>query len=696
MTRTIRNLAAKLLVGAACFTPLALPTVAFAQQQNAPTNTVPEAKKLSAKEQHQRLLKSSGWIQQRNGEQILSHGTGWVLDAERRLMVTNDHVVAGQDTVWVVFPKFKDGKLLRQQSDYAGEKGVKATVIDRDHTRDLAVIQLDTLPDGIVALPMAAEEPEEGDAVRTIGGFTNGSDDLVFSGVGGEVRTVGVNGGLHGTGKVRVVLSTASINGGNSGGPLINEAGELVAVNSYTIERRNNRAVANTNGHISVVELKGYLAEVNPLVEPKGAKELTARGERKLNAGRFDAAIKDLSAAIAKDEKNAQALYLRGRAFTRKQDAATGLDDLTAAIKLDGGRYEYRIARGMALRQIGKSDEALAEYTGAIRLDPAHWEGYNERGLVHYSAGRFADAEQDFGRAIDKSKDNATLWGNRADTRKQLGKYDAAIEDAKTAHKLVPTNDYYVTLWGDTLQAAGKFEAAAGLFLEAAEKFNNDPVFLYKAADAVMLGGDVKKAYKLFDAAVKGFGPNGRASDVAVAFTGRGMCQRVLKNYQESVDDLTKAIELSGGKAGGVYRQRGLTFQAAGDDEAAAKDFATAEKLGVKVERSKVAKEDKPAAPVASPVLGIWKMVANGQGIKITQVIEIKKDGTFEAIQETVTNEGTSQVEDTGTWKLEGDQLTVRGKKTGTVVRTITPKGDNQMGVEMSELGGVMIFVRVK
>jgi S1-C subfamily serine protease len=132
MTRTIRTLAAKLILcGAASIAPFALPTVAYAQQ-NAPTNTVPEAKKLSAKEQHQQLLKSSGWIQLRSGEQTLSHGTGWVLDAERRLMVTNDHVVAGQDTVWVVFPKYKDGKLVRQETDYAGEKGVKATVIDRD------------------------------------------------------------------------------------------------------------------------------------------------------------------------------------------------------------------------------------------------------------------------------------------------------------------------------------------------------------------------------------------------------------------------------------------------------------------------------------------------------------------------------------------------------------------------------------
>lgn len=190
MTRTIRTLAAKLFLGGACFAPLAAPAVALAQPANAP-QTVPEAKKLTAKELHQKLLRSSGWIQQRDGDRILSHGTGWVLDAGRKLMVTNDHVVAGQDTVWVLFPKYKEGKLVRERAEYDAEKGIKATVIDRDRTRDLAVIQLDTLPDGIAALPLAADEPEETDTVRTIGGYTNGNEEMVFGSVAGRCGALG-------------------------------------------------------------------------------------------------------------------------------------------------------------------------------------------------------------------------------------------------------------------------------------------------------------------------------------------------------------------------------------------------------------------------------------------------------------------------------------------------------------------------
>lgn len=693
MTRTVRTLAAKLLIGGAFLAPFAMPAAVAQDRQT--VNTVPEGKKLTAKELHQKLLKSSGWIQQRNGDQILSHGTGWVLDAERKLMVTNDHVVAGQDVVWVIFPKYKDGKLVREESEYRGEKGVKATVIDRDRTRDLAVIQLESLPEGIVALPLAAEEPEEGDLVRTIGGFTNGSDNLVFSGVSGEVRTVGVNGGLHGNGKVRVVLSTVSINGGNSGGPLVNEAGELVATNSYIVNSGvGGRKVENTSGHISVAEFKAYFAEVDPLVAPKGAKEFVTRGERKLKAGRNVAAVKDFSAALEKDEKNAQALYLRGKAFTQTGDPRTGLEDLNAAIKLDGNKYEYRVARGQAQRALGKTDEAMADFSAAIRADPAKSEGYNERGITTYRAGKFAEAEEDFTRAIDKLPTDPVLWANRGEARFGLKKYAEAAQDFAKAAELDPANPGYLFALGNSLINAGKPDKAAEMYIEAAQKSGN-PVFLSKAGCALLAANDNKQAAKLFTEAIKGFGDKGQPTDVALAYQGRGIAQRELKNYKEAIDDCTRAIDLNNGKNGWDYYHRGLAYQANGQQNAAADDFAAAKKLGIDV--SKVAKgaDRKDDAPVAGGMVGKWTMTYSANGVTVSQVIEFKKDGTWEGSTTLTTRLGSETTDDTGTWKLKGDKLTVRGKTTGTVTRAITLDGD-EADIEMTELGATVTFRRVK
>jgi tetratricopeptide (TPR) repeat protein len=673
MTRTIRTLAAKLFVGAACFAPLALPAQVSAQT---PQNAVPEAKKLTTKELHAKLLKCSGWVRfEVPGG--MSHGTGGVIDKTRRLMVTNDHVVTGQDAVWVIFPEYKDGKLIREEAHYARLKGVKAVVIDRDPVRDLAVVQLDSLPADIEQLTLAADEPDEGDRVRTIGGFTNGGDGLVWGGVHGEVRTVGPQ-DTRGR-SVRHILSDASTNGGNSGAPVVNEAGELVGVHSAHKLKAINVAM-----HVSVKELKAYLGEVEPLIEPKSAKEFVARGERKLAAGRTDAAVKDFSAALAKDDKNSQALYLRGKAFTAAGDPRTALEDLSAAIKLDGERYEFRVARGIAQRAVGKPDEAMADFSAAIRSDPSRWEGYNQRGLTHFNAGKMADAEADFGRAVEKNEKEAVAWANRGEARFAQKKFADAAQDFAKAADLDPADPGHISALGNTLVRLGRADKAAELFVEAAQKWGN-PVFLNKAGIALLAGGDHKAAVKVFGEAIKGFGDRGRASDVAMAYQGRGVAQRELKNYKEAIDDLTKAIDLNNGKSGYDYLERGLAYQANGQSNAAADDFKAAEKLGVKVDK----------AATAEPIVGVWKMTTFANGVKITQVIEFKADGTFEGVTVVSSEFGSDKVSDTGTWKLEKGKLTVRGKDTGTVVRKITLDGDEAQ-IEMDELGKTVTFSRVK
>jgi tetratricopeptide (TPR) repeat protein len=699
MTRTIRTLFAKALVGGACVVPFVLPAAAVADDRRPQfSESVPEAKKKTAKELHQLLLKSSGWVRFEVSPGVTSNGTAWVIDADRRLMVTNDHVVNGADEVRVLFPKHKDGKLVREEVAYQTEHGVRAVVIDRDRTRDLAMIQLDSLPAGAVALKLADDEPEEGDVVRTIGGFTNGGDGLVWGGVGGEVRSVGANGGLNRIGKVRTILSTAPTNGGNSGGPLVSEAGEVIGVNSYGVETGlGGRKVNGVAGHISVREVKDYLAVVNPLVAPSNAAAFTARGERKRSAGRTDAAIKDFSAAIEKDDKYAHALYLRGKSFTEKNDARTGLEDLNAAVKLAGTRYEYRVARGVAYRAIGKADEATSDFSAAIRTDPSRAEGYNERGVTQFNAKKFDAAEADFTRAIENGDADPLYWSNRAEVRMAQKKFDAAAADWQRAAKLAPWDPSLLVGLANCLMGAGKPTAAAEVFLDAANKTGN-PAFLTKAGLALTAAGDFKQAVKLYADAIRGFGDRGSPTDVAVAYMGRGVCHRELKQFKDAIDDLSKAIDLTGGKNGHAYLERGLAHRAHGSANAAADDFAAAEKLGVKVDAA-VKGEAKPEGKGktkanASPVVGTWKTKFAANGMTVTGVATLKTNGEFEGAW-TISGYGeTMKTGGSGTWSLKGDKLVIRTEN-GTVSRPIDLDGDT-MDMELAEFGTSCTWTRVK
>lgn len=581
MTRTLRTLAAKLLVGAATLFPLTLP--AASAQDRQPQNAVPEAKKLTAKEQHAKLLKATGWIQQRDGDRVIGHGTGGIIDLKRRLMVTNDHVVTGQDVVWVVFPKYKDGKLVREESEYVGEKGVKAVVIDRDYTRDLAVIQLESLPEGMAALPLAANEPEEGDAVRTIGGYTNGSDNLVFGGVGGEVRTVGANGGANLTGKVRVVLTTVSINGGNSGGPLINEAGDLVAVNSYSVTfGPTGRAVSNVNGHISVKELKAYLAEIDPLVEPKGADEFSVRANRKRNAGRVDAALLDLRDALKADAKHMPALVLRAMVLNEKKDNRTALIDANNAVEVNPNEYAALLVRGRILGELKKYDAAIDDLSKAIGIDPEKGFAYNDRAIVLENSGQFADADADYTRAIEKNSKDEVFFSNRGDNRRvNLKKSEDAAKDYARALELNPGATKVVNRLGLCFMDLEKYDVAAQVFTKACQMEKNHLTYRFNLANALERNEQFKEAIEVATAVIKQAGEEKNTAKLCGGFYVRARACRGLKMYDQAVSDATNSLKFCQTDEDRVFalRCRAKAYELAGNTENAEADYAAANKL---------------------------------------------------------------------------------------------------------------------
>src|SRR5436309_3119151 len=61
-------------------------------------------------------------------------GTGWVIDLDQGLLVTNDHVVGKHEQVLVVFPVHgQDGKPVAEIARYArGARGLGADVVDVD------------------------------------------------------------------------------------------------------------------------------------------------------------------------------------------------------------------------------------------------------------------------------------------------------------------------------------------------------------------------------------------------------------------------------------------------------------------------------------------------------------------------------------------------------------------------------------
>src|SRR5262249_31586996 len=145
------------------------------------------------------------------------------------------------------------------------------------------LIELEAPPGPLPELKLAPESASAGDFVHSFG--NPGTSDAYWIYTSGTVRQVYHKRVVYGNGQVveALMLETqAPINPGDSGGPVVNDRGDLVGVSaSY---RSAAQLVSNC---IDVSEVRAFLAEARPLLHPHGADGFRRRAEHYLARGRF-------------------------------------------------------------------------------------------------------------------------------------------------------------------------------------------------------------------------------------------------------------------------------------------------------------------------------------------------------------------------------------------------------------------------
>ncbi|MGW8250012.1 MAG: S1C family serine protease, partial [Anaerolineales bacterium] len=143
-----------------------------------------------------------------------SQGSGFVYDTDGNI-VTNAHVVHGATEVEVTF---------------SNGSGRLAEIVGEDLNSDLAVVRVDSLPEGVGPLPLGAMDTlAVGQTVVAIGnpfGLEGSLTRGVISSLGRTIPALTV------FSIPESIQTDAAINPGNSGGPLLNMQGEVIGVNA--------------------------------------------------------------------------------------------------------------------------------------------------------------------------------------------------------------------------------------------------------------------------------------------------------------------------------------------------------------------------------------------------------------------------------------------------------------------------------
>jgi S1-C subfamily serine protease len=213
---------------------------------------VPASAATVAEQVQGRLLHATAWVITTSDS-----GSGFVIDRNERLLVTNYHVVKEHADASVVFPVYDKGQLVSDR-EYYWKKwkslSVHGKVLVRNKERDLAVIRLEELPEGVEAVALAEFSAEAGATVYRMG--SPAAKGEVWKLTEAEVRTVRrqrLNYPSKQELNAWMLLSDVEGRLGDSGAPVVNARGELVAVHaagdtgtsalSYGIDVREVREV---------------------------------------------------------------------------------------------------------------------------------------------------------------------------------------------------------------------------------------------------------------------------------------------------------------------------------------------------------------------------------------------------------------------------------------------------------------------
>jgi tetratricopeptide (TPR) repeat protein len=289
-------------------------------------------------------------------------------------------------------------------------------------------------------------------------------------------------------------------------------------------------------------DYKGSLEGFNQALRlnPNYEAAYTSRGIAQYNLGESKGAINDLSQAIRLNPNNVRAYAARGlsRWGAGGEDKQSAAADLKKALSIsidpkDDIAYENRgVLRGF----LDDKQGAIADFDQAIRINPNNGNAYTSRGYVRYRLGDKQGAIADFNQAVRINPKDDDAYFSRGDVYLELDDTKNAVTDYIKCLQIDPTS--FDDCGSRLLDATFSKNFVISDYDQAIQLFPNSAlVYRYRGRARSDLG-DKKGAIADFDKAIR-LDPN-----YADAYGGRGRARSALGDKKGAIADLQKAAAL--------------------------------------------------------------------------------------------------------------------------------------------------------
>jgi len=207
---------------------------------------------LDAKEVYSQAVHGTVWIVNSLGWFSEAQGSGYLANKQRRLVVTNYHVTQGRWYMDVYFPvRDAEGKVIQEAHYYRSNHrslskqgyATRAEMVAYDKEKDLAVLCAFAVPRDAVALRTANGGPTSKETLHVIGNPANRPLWTYCPGVEPTVEQFQTKADGQER-NFRAIIYKSGVFYGNSGGPVLNQHGQVVGVNACLGGEGNMFAIA--------------------------------------------------------------------------------------------------------------------------------------------------------------------------------------------------------------------------------------------------------------------------------------------------------------------------------------------------------------------------------------------------------------------------------------------------------------------
>lgn len=326
----------------------------------------------------QAALHATVWVRPQATE---GRAAGVLMNREHRLLLTTVSAVGKDDIVDIVAPKWDGERLVAESSEYRDLLGlrlsghcVQGVVLARDLVRDIAVIELDQVPESLKAIPLAAGL-KVGETVLAISHPVG--EELLWLHAAGSVRSIGKVTLQRDLGdkaaKVETSLLQLPRQGGSAGGPVVNERGELVGIVATRDGSRQDLAYAACGDEVRVV-----IKASRSLWKPESSAELQARTDflnrhgrgSRVRSGHPPESLEELTRAIELAPYDAELRVGRATQHLRAKEYKKAVADFSRLIELEPLNVDWYIALADAQFLAGDRPAAAQSLASVVRIAP--------------------------------------------------------------------------------------------------------------------------------------------------------------------------------------------------------------------------------------------------------------------------------------------------------------------------------------